>query len=188
MNIYDFDGTIYDGDSTVDFYLFSLSKKPNILRYVFQQVKGIVLYSTHRIDKTRLKEYFFCFLPAIDVEKMVGQFWKKKKTRIRQWYMNQRNSDDIIISASPEFLLKPICDEIGVSHLIASEVDPDTGRFLSENCYGKNKVERLLSDRDVSIESFDRFYTDSKSDRPLALLAKEAYLVQRNSISRWTIE
>ena len=26
MNVYDFDKTIYDGDSTLDFYLFSLKK------------------------------------------------------------------------------------------------------------------------------------------------------------------
>lgn len=28
MHAYDFDGTIYDGDSTVDFYLYSLCKHP----------------------------------------------------------------------------------------------------------------------------------------------------------------
>ena len=31
MNVYDFDKTIYDGDSTADFYLFSLGRHKKIL-------------------------------------------------------------------------------------------------------------------------------------------------------------
>ena len=31
VNIYDFDGTIYDGDSTLDFYMFCLSSILNLL-------------------------------------------------------------------------------------------------------------------------------------------------------------
>jgi len=31
MNVYDFDGTIYNGDSTVDFFLFALKRKPSLL-------------------------------------------------------------------------------------------------------------------------------------------------------------
>lgn len=31
MNVYDFDKTIYDGDSTADFYMFSLKRHKMIL-------------------------------------------------------------------------------------------------------------------------------------------------------------
>ena len=31
MNVYDFDKTIYDGDSTADFYIFSLKRHKKIL-------------------------------------------------------------------------------------------------------------------------------------------------------------
>ena len=34
MNIYDFDGTLYDGDSTFDFILYSLKKHPSLLRFL----------------------------------------------------------------------------------------------------------------------------------------------------------
>ena len=30
MNIYDFDGTIYDGDSSIDFFKYSLKKHKNL--------------------------------------------------------------------------------------------------------------------------------------------------------------
>ena len=33
MNVYDFDKTIYNGDSTRDFYLYSLIKHPEMLTY-----------------------------------------------------------------------------------------------------------------------------------------------------------
>ena len=32
MNVYDFDKTIYDGDSSVDFYKFSLKRHPKLAR------------------------------------------------------------------------------------------------------------------------------------------------------------
>ena len=34
VNLYDFDKTIYDGDSTIDFYLFCLKKKLSIIQYL----------------------------------------------------------------------------------------------------------------------------------------------------------
>ena len=31
IDVYDFDGTIYDGDSTADFVLFAIRRHPNVL-------------------------------------------------------------------------------------------------------------------------------------------------------------
>ena len=59
MNVYDFDGTIYEGDSTVDFFLYALKNRPSVLRYLPKQICGFILYAAKRIDKTKLKEYFF---------------------------------------------------------------------------------------------------------------------------------
>ena len=79
MNVYDFDGTIYNGDSTVDFYLFALKRKPSLIRYLPKQLWGFVLYGLKRINKTQLKEYFFSFLPAIDAETLVEAFWNGER-------------------------------------------------------------------------------------------------------------
>ena len=43
MNVYDFDKTIYDGDSTIDFYLFSIKKDFTLIRYFPKQVFYIIL-------------------------------------------------------------------------------------------------------------------------------------------------
>ncbi len=184
MNVYDFDRTIYDGDSTIDFYFFALKRNLSLLRYCIPQVTGLLLYVSKRIDKTKFKERFFCFLQGIsntDVE--LKEFWRKHKGKIMVWYKLQKCSTDVIISASPEFLLKPICGELEVGCLIASRVDVSTGKFSGLNCYGKEKVVRF---REIYRESrIDRFYSDSHSDDPIAFLADQAFIVSGNTIHVW---
>ena len=183
MNVYDFDGTIYDGDSSVDFFLYALERKPSLLRYAPRQAWGFLLCGLKRISKTRLKEYYFSFLSGIDTEKLTEDFWNQKRHKIYKWYLDQQQPDDIIISASPEFLLQPICRRLGICHLIASEVDPETGMFAGENCRGQEKVQRLESEYNVN--HIDTFYSDSLSDRPLAEIADKAFWVDKGIIREW---
>lgn len=184
MNIYDFDNTIYDGDSTVDFYFFMLKKYPSVIFRFPVQFFGFIEYKFKKIDKTKFKEKFFCFLKCSkSIDDDVKLFWDKKESKIKKWYLSQQKDDDIIISASPKFLLKEICRRFNISHLIASEVDSNTGKFLSENCYGAEKVSRLK--KYTANSEIDKFYSDSYSDDPLAKLAKESYLVKGNKLKKW---
>ena len=183
-NVYDFDKTIYRKDSSVEFYKFCFKKKPSILKYVFIQLFYFILYIFSFIDKTKFKEHVFVFLKSFDdIDALVKEFWEKKKDNIRPWYIEHHQDNDIIISASPFFLLKPICDELGVNYLLASDVDPKTGKFNSPNCYGEGKVNRLKEAyQDVEI---DEFYSDSKSDQPLADLSKDPYLIKKDKFYKW---
>lgn len=183
MNVYDFDGTIYNSDSTVDFFLYALKRNPAVLLYLPKQAWGFILYGVKRIDKTKLKEYFFSFLPVINTEELTESFWNQNQDKIFDWYLKQQKQDDIIISASPKFLLQPICSRLGIRHLIASEVDPDTGMFTGENCRGREKVQRLTSEYNVT--HIDNFYSDSHSDLPLAQIADKAFFVTKGKLSEW---
>lgn len=183
MNVYDFDGTIYDGDSSVDFYKFCVKINPLLLRYAPIQIFGAMLYCIKRIDKTKFKEYFFYFLHGIDTEKAVALFWKKYQYKIQKWYLSQKQNDDIIISASPEFLLKPICEKYGISHILASNIDETTGKFYGKNCKGEEKVKRLFEE--YSVTHIDNFYSDSVSDKPLADIADKAFLVSYGVVKEW---
>ena len=89
----------------------------------------------------------------------------------------------MIISASPTFLLEPICDKLNIKYLIASKVDKHTGRYTGLNCYGEEKIRRF--NEIFSNSSIDNFYSDSLSDAPIASLAKHAFLVSNNSIKKW---
>lgn len=177
MNVYDFDGTIYDGDSSIDFYLFCIKRKPSILfRSIIKQLSGAILYAIKRIPKEKYKEKYFSFLKYVSTnDQLLNDFWSTKSKKIKKWYLNQKAKSDVIISASPEFLLKPICNRLGVS-LIASKVDPSTGRFAGKNCHGQEKVKRFAEL--YPNETIEEFYTDSKVDLPLTELSTKVFFVK----------
>lgn len=185
MNVYDFDGTIYDGDSTVDFFLWALKACPSLVRYLPAQLGGGLLYAAKRIDKTTLKEHFFRFLGGIDAAAMAEAFWDARQNRIFSWYLARRAPGDVVISASPAFLLAPICTRLGVSHLIASQVDCRTGRFEGPNCRGSEKVRRF--EQAFGHAPIDEFYSDSAADLPLARLAGRAFLVKGGHPIPWEL-
>lgn len=182
MNVYDFDETIYDGDSTVDFYKYCLRLKPYIIfRFPFVTAVRFLLDSR---KKLLFKERFYRFLSAFDdIDKTVEHFWDSHEKNIKRWYTENRRADDVVISASPEFLLEPICKRLGISVLMASVVDKKTGLYSGENCWGKEKVRRFYERFEDG--KIDCFYSDSYSDAPLAEIAKSAFIVKKNEITDW---
>lgn len=187
MNVYDFDNTIYDGDSTVDFYLFCLKRHPYLLIHLPKQIWGAILYKLGRITKVCFKEIFFCFLRELNsINKEVSLFWDIRESRIKKWYYVQQKSDDLIISASPFFLLKNICDRLQIKYLIASPVNAKTGEFEGDNCYGDEKVSQFL--KAFPDSEIDEFYSDSVSDVPLAKLARKSYLVKKDIKTPWIFQ
>jgi phosphatidylglycerophosphatase C len=182
MNVYDFDKTIYKDDSSHDFYLFNLKKNPIILIHGIRQLLAFIAYSLHLITKTEMKTIFYTYFKSIkNMDERVLEFWDKHEHNVFDYYFLQKHPTDVIISASPEFMLKPICDKWGVN-LIASIVDKKTG-YSKENCFGKEKVIRfreLYPDAHVN-----SFYSDSLSDTPMALIADESFLVTPDGIQPW---
>ena len=180
MNGYDFDKTIYQGDSSIDFYWFCLRKNKKVLLQLPQQIWGLIRYTLGFIDRTKFKEYFFSFLKNNkDTKKYVEEFWNKKISKIKPWYIEQKNKSDVILSASPEFLLKPLAQKLGVK-VIASKVDIKSGKFLQKNCRGEEKARQFKAEyKNTRLESF---YSDSMVDRPMMNLADKAYYVKGDRI------
>lgn len=184
MNIYDFDETIYDGDSTKDFYFFCLKKYPKILLTVPRMAAAFLLYALGMKSKTHAKETMYRFLTKIpDINASLSEFWDAHEHKVKPWYKNRRESDDIIISASPEFLLEPICARLEIKYLIASRVDLRTGRYTGENCWGEEKVKRL-SEMFPEVRC-EEFYSDSLSDTPLARIADKAMIIRGDTLTDW---
>jgi phosphatidylglycerophosphatase C len=183
MNVYDFDKTIYDGDSSIDFYFFNLKESSQIILYAPKQLIAGLLYKLHLIDKTAMKQSFYSYFRMIpDMDKRLEKFWKEKAQKIKPFYQATHQSTDVIISASPEFLLEPICKKLNV-RLIASIVDKKTGKYTGKNCFSEEKVKRFR--QKYPNAPINTFYSDSKSDEPLAKLAKKSVFVVGNDLKEW---
>lgn len=179
--LYDFDGTIYDGDSSFDFIKYCFLKKPKLMKYLPKYVTAALKYKLNKITKTEMKEIFFSFLKDInDIDNLIKDFWKTHEKNIKKFYLKKEYDKDIIISASPLFLLSPIAKKYQVHDLIASPVDKHTGKFNGENCLGEEKV-KVFKKKYPKAKILE-MYTDSKHDLPLIKLAEKGYLVVRNDI------
>lgn len=186
MNVYDFDGTIYHGDSTRDFVFYLIKNHPKVIKYIPAFILAAIKYRLKIISKTKMKETLYRFLNSFknnEIKKVVCNFWDEHRKNIYVWYYKKKNSSDVIISASPRFLLEPICRELNVN-LICSEVNIKNGDYIGLNCFGEEKVSRFY--KEYPDAKINEFYSDSKSDMPLAKLAKKSYLVKRNGeIIEW---
>ncbi|MBP5165801.1 MAG: haloacid dehalogenase-like hydrolase [Oscillospiraceae bacterium] len=183
MNVYDFDKTVFRGDSTVRLLFYALAHVPASLLTLPSIVWGGAMYLLRLWPKRRFKEkvYAFCrYVP--DMDSFLEGFWNRNFKRIYKWFLDRKTSDDLIISASSEFALRPVCAKLGVN-LIATAVDPSSGKYLSENCHGPEKLRRFRELYPSAVIS--EFYSDSRSDAPLAKQAEKAYLVRGGKIIAW---
>lgn len=177
MNVYDFDKTVFYPDSSVTFLKWEARRHPAYLAVWLPVIawRGIML-KLGLISKDRFKDSLFLVLRRIkDLDSDVREFWDGHENMLCRWYLEQKRGDDLIISASPEFLIAPITKRLGVSY-ISTRMDEKTGRIIGENCFGEEKVRRF---REVYPDGeIDSFYSDSLSDAPLAAIAKQAFLIE----------
>lgn len=184
MNAYDFDKTIFMPDSSYSFVRYCMRHYPRaVLKTLRPTALTALLYFMKKADTKQMKEKVFAFLPALDnVEQIVLDFWEEYRDHLQDWYLRQKQPDDVILSASPEFLLAPICEELGV-RLIGTPMDPYTGKIRGLNCHDEEKLRRFY--REYPEGHIERFYSDSRSDEPLAKIADQAFLVGKDVIQPW---
>ena len=183
VNVYDFDKTILPYDSTEAFFAFCLRRWPRVAGPALGALPYAAGMKLGLTDKTRAKEAFYRFLTRVpDVDAAVEEFWRGRFGDIGLWYLAQSRPDDIISSASPDFLLRPVAKELGV-RLIASRVDRYSGWTLGMNNHGEEKVRRL--GREFPGAEVDEFYSDSLSDTPMAKIARRAFIVKDGELFPW---
>ena len=178
MNVYDFDETIFFPDSSYLFVRWCLRRYPKaVLRALPATTATLLLHVIGKKEMRDVKEKIFSFLPYLDdVDGIVERFWEENfDVGIASWYLRQRRDDDVILSASPEFLLRPAIERLGVT-LIATRMDRHTGEILGKNCHDYDKVTRFY--QMFPNEHPERFYSDSLSDSPMARIADAAWIVE----------
>lgn len=182
VNMYDFDNTIYDGESTVDFFLFCLKKKKNLIKYL------PLVFSTALRYKLKLLSIDDLFSAAskmtsefqkndVDFHDLAKEFWETKKSKLKFNFINMLTENDIVITASPRFLIEQIQPLLKTRRIICSEFDTKRGQFEFA-CYRENKA-IALKEQYPQI-NVNYFYTDSMNDLFLMKFAKKSFLVKKN--------
>ena len=182
MNVYDFDNTILRGDSTARFFAWCLLRAPRMWLDAPGQIWNAVLFLLKKRKSRRSRSACSPFFPAwtwTGAWALLGE-----KPCPRQAVLPEKHrEDDVVISASPEFLIRPACAQLGIRHVLGSPVDKYTGRFSGPNCHGAEKVRRFYAAFPGG--KIDEFYSDSYSDQPLADLATRAFLVRGEAVLAW---
>ena len=98
MNVYDFDDTIFRGDSTRAFWAYCLKRAPGLARFLPRQCAAAVRYALGRTAKEAFKEAFFSFLQGVpDADAWAEDFWRTHERRFRPWYLAQKQPDDLVV-------------------------------------------------------------------------------------------
>ena len=190
MNIafFDFDGTITKKDSTEKFIRYFVGDiafiKGIIILLPFIIVYKIRVLSNNEIKK-KLITYFF---KDIDIEhfiekarefslNMLDPIIRKKALDRITWHKN--NGDElVIVSASINLWLLPWCKKNDIA-LIATELEvinnKITGNLVSNNCYGPEKVKRILESYNLSNYTCIYAYGNSRGDYEMLEIATEKF-------------
>lgn len=182
-DVFDFDGTVYDGDCSIDFMLFVFRKNKKLWWLWPKYILFTFLYFCHFISSSKYKKIFFSFLKYIeDRENIVGAFWKEKEKKIKPFFLEilKESKPLCIVSASPEFLLKPYFKSFKNVTVIGTIMDINTGHIEGKNCKGIEKINRLKNIKKT--KKIASFYTDSLTDLPVTEIAEKSYLVEKDQI------
>ena len=184
MNIYDFDNTIYDGDSCKDIVLYGLKKYPKI---AFKSLLKARIknkdYKKKKIEFEIVKESLLSFIFKInDYQKFINEFVKSHMKKIKPWYLSKKKKDDIIVSASYDLWINEFAKKLGVKNVIATKVNSE-GKIIGKNCKREEKVRRIKES--FKNRTFMEAYSDSEADLPILKLAKVAYVVEGNNIIKY---
>ncbi|MCH5157355.1 MAG: haloacid dehalogenase-like hydrolase [Clostridiales bacterium] len=180
MNGYDFDNTILYGNSTRRFSFYCTLRFPYLIFMIPVIVLALILRALHIISVNKylhMLEWFIALVP--NVEKYVVKFWDKNMKHIKPWYLENRRDDDIVISASPSFIVEEACRRLGVA-CIATNLDT-RARLHGKHVYGKEKVsyyKSVYGDKPLAT-----YYSDSKTDVPMFKLAGKGYFVKGDKVT-----
>ena len=101
-DLYDFDGTIYDGDSGVDLVKFAIKKNPKFLLKFPAIILACIKYALKIGTKEQAKNIIFSFLKDVkDVDAFVKEFWEKIKAQLMKSVPPPLSSDVMLELQQP---------------------------------------------------------------------------------------
>ena len=188
LALFDFDGTITTDDSLIKFIRFVVGDAKFILGMTVLSPM-LTAYKLKLIPNYKAKQmmlsYFFKDMNEEQFQttskeyslKHIDTILRPKAIEKMAWHKEQGHKV-VIVSASIECWLKPWCAKNGLD-LIATKLEIKegivTGKFLSKNCYGIEKAQRVKEKYKLDDYDYIYAYGDSRGDRELLKLADENF-------------
>lgn len=184
IKVFDFDNTIYRGESSVDFAFYMLRHNKRILLFLPSLFWNAAMYKLCLASKETLEKRVndaikFIVRDKAELISLTDSFWERNHTKLDRRILRRIDKDDLIITAGPFFLIDAIKHRLNTQNLICSEVDWDKMEISFFN-FGDNKVKRyreLYGDKPI-----DSFYTDSYNDRSMMDISDRVFIVKDGRI------
>ena len=190
IHAFDFDGTLTRRDTLLEFIRYVKGNKEfliGFLKHLHLLIMMKLGIMPNRKTKRIIFQYFFGGMTLEKFNEYCEKFAKEKASLLRKKGMvavNKAVMDGdqvVIISASIENWVEPffrfqVSNNINIIGTKIQVVDGKlTGRFLTKNCYGEEKVRRLLEQYPDRKEYKLVAYGDSRGDHALLDFADEGH-------------
>lgn len=186
ITVFDFDKTLTYKDTLLGFYKQCNSEKKYtylLLRsvyFVFQVLNKLKICSNLTLKKIGVN-LFLVGKSKAEIEKkshVYASLISLNDTYKKYFTMTSENINErIILSASFEEYINPIFNEgIRVYGSKLRYNDQDRVNGIDRNLYGVQK--RIFFEQELKKKLIDNLFTDSYSDLPLAIIAKNIYLIK----------
>ena len=182
---FDFDGTLTTKDTLIEFIRYakgSMDLGLGFLRYAHLLVlMKLGLYPNYKA-KQKVFAYFFKDTTLDDFNALCKEFAASSSNLLRPNAIEaidlatKEGSEVLIVSASIDNWVQPFFPQVKVLGTQIEVIDGKlTGRFMTKNCYGQEKVNRILSLHPNRQEFHLTAYGDSRGDREMLAFADESY-------------
>ena len=184
---FDFDGTLTTRDTLIAFIRYACGTPRFLLGFLLHApllvLMKLRLYSNGKA-KQRLFSWFFRGMPIETFDALCQSFasthrhlLRPETVRLLQQALSE-GSEVLVVSASIDNWVQPFFPSVTVLGTQIEVIDGRlTGRFLTPNCYGQEKVRRILALHPVRSSYRLTAYGDSRGDRELLAFADVAHLV-----------
>lgn len=191
----DFDGTLTTRDSMMEIIIYQRGKW-GLYMALLRILPWLIMMFLHLYSNQRTKEklLYNCFgkMKREEFDAFCQRFADTHKSIIRDsLYKELKSMEDeedtevIVVTASPEIWVRKFLPGMTV---LGTRMEFDdkgfTGHFLTPNCYGKEKVNRLLQHIPDITDHRERYhitaYGDSRGDRELLAFADTPHLIKKS--------
>lgn len=184
VDIYDFDKTAIPYDSALHYWFWSMAHRPwTLILLPFQLFWGSLML-TKIISVPTFKKVAFNFVSLINTEKSVKKYWDKHEKDIYDFFKPENRNPDrktVLISASPDFLIKEIAKRLNVDYCIASPHNAKNGHLVGTLCRESAKV-KLFQEQFPDAEVEDVYSDSLDHDKYIFALGKRCFLATKGNL------